>query len=172
MAEKTIVNYEQLQGFVKKINTEGEAIAQVLGKLREKVHHMHNEWIGAGSDAFFDEMEMEILPAVQRLSEALLFTGKTLVDITKIYGHAEDDSKNLFKGDFQNANQGAADFGAGRFGEIGGALGGIGSGGGTGGPDLNTTDFGAGQFSETGAGGAGGSGEPNLGTNGLWSKSI
>ena len=169
MAEKTIVNYEQLQAIVKKFNTEGEEIAKVLGKLREKVHHMQTEWIGAGSDAFFDEMEMEILPAVQRLSEAMLFSGKTLVDITKIFNNSEEESKNIFKGDFQNVNLGATDFGAGQFGNLGGALGGSAAGASGSEPNLGSTDFGAGQFA--GAGGpsdpnsptSGGSGGPNLG---------
>ncbi|MHB8133108.1 MAG: WXG100 family type VII secretion target [Anaerolineaceae bacterium] len=169
MAEKTIVNYEQLQAIVKKFNNEGEEIAKILGKLRERVHHMQSEWIGAGSDSFFDEMEMEILPAVQRLSEALLFSGKTLIDITKIFNNSEEESKNIFKSDFQNVNLGATDFGAGQFGNLGGVLGGSAAGTSGSEPNLGSTDFGAGQFA--GAGGTSdtnsptteGSGGPNLG---------
>ena len=135
MTETTIVNYEQILVIIKKFQTEGESIAQLLTKLRRAVHQLKGEWIGEGSDAFYDEMEMMVLPSLHRLSEALLFSAGAAQDITKLYHNAEEESSRLFKGDLEST-----DFGAGEFAGIGaGGLGGAG-----GGPALGDTDFGAG----------------------------
>ncbi|OJX45869.1 MAG: hypothetical protein BGO78_11235 [Chloroflexi bacterium 44-23] len=163
MAEKTIVNYELLEAISKKFNNESEMIAQLTAKLRQKVFHMQKEWIGLGSDSFFDEMEMEILPSMKRLSDALLFTNKTVVDVAKIYHDGEEQSRNLFKGNFEQVNLGSTDFGASQFNNLGAAGGGAGAG-----PDLSQTDFGASQFEGAAAGGSGAgtadSGQVDLGT--------
>lgn len=146
MAETTIVNYEQILVLIKKFQTEGESIAQLVAKLRQAVHHLKGEWIGDAADTFFDEMEMIVLPSLHRLSEALLFTATTTQDITKIYHSAEDEGSRIFKGDLSST-----DFGAGAFAGIGGS----GAAGGIGGPGLGETDFGAGEFGSVGAGGGG-----------------
>ena len=157
MAEKTIVNYEQMQAFVKKFESEGEALAQWTGKLRQAVHHLQSEWIGAGSESFFDEMETLVLPAMQRLSEAILFTANTTTGINKIYHQAEDEGSRLFGDNLGDVQLGATDFGTGQFGDLGNS-------GAASGVDLGSTDFGAGQFGEGFGQPAGGGGGIDPGT--------
>ncbi len=137
MAENTVINYKQLQGIAKKMEAEGEAIGEILANLRQLVHDLQKDWIGTGSDAFFNEMETIVLPSMQRLSEALHFSAETTGVILKIYHGAEEDASAPFKGDLDNVNLGSTDFGAGQFGNLG-----------IGAPvvNLGTTDFGASQF--------------------------
>lgn len=68
MADKTIIDYEHLQAIVQKMDAEGEVIAEILIRLRQDVHDMEREWIGAGANAFFDDMEMMVFPSMKRLT--------------------------------------------------------------------------------------------------------
>ena len=116
MAEKTIIDYEQLQAIVQKMDAEGEAIAEILAGLRQLVHNMEREWIGAGANAFFDEMEMMVFPSMKRLSETLYFSSETARKIIGIYHNAESEAAAKFKG-----NSGSMNFGASQFGEHSGS---------------------------------------------------
>ncbi len=118
MAENTIINYEQLQAIAKKMEAEAEAIAGILATLRQLVHDLEKEWIGTGSDAFFDEMETIVLPSMQRLCEALHFSAETSRAILKIYHGAEEDASAPFKGDLDSVNLRSTDFGEGQFGNV------------------------------------------------------
>ena len=117
MADKTIVNYDELLNIQKKFGNEGEVISQLTAKLRQSVHNMQTEWIGAGSDAFFDEMEQKLIPSMQNLQEALLFSSKTVASISKIYRTAEEQCANHMKR--IGGEGGEGDFGSGQFGDIG-----------------------------------------------------
>ena len=152
------LNYDQLVAIAKKFKDEGEDIAQLHSTTRQRVRDLHKEWIGEGADKFFDEMETELLPAVQRLSQALFLSQDMTHEIMKIIQEADEETAGYFKnqlsgddfgaslfGSALNGLQGGAstpeDFGAGKFGE---ALGSPPGGGGSAAPD----DFGAGKFGE------------------------
>jgi len=152
------LNYDQLVSITKKFKDEGEDIAQLHSTTRQRVRDLHKEWIGDAADKFFDEMETELLPAVQRLSQALFLSQDMTNEIMKIIQDADEETvgyfKNQLSGDdfgaglfgaalqgLQGGSPGADDFGAGKFGE---ALGSPPSDGGSSTPD----DFGAGKFGE------------------------
>jgi WXG100 family type VII secretion target len=153
------LHYDQLVSIAKKFKDEGEDIAQLHSITRQRVRDLHKEWIGDAADKFFDEMETELLPAVQRLAQALFLTQDVTGDIMKIIQDADEETAGYFRNqlsgdDFgaslfgsalnglQGGSQGADDFGAGTFGEAlaGSPVGGDGSSA----PD----DFGAGTFEE------------------------
>ena len=115
MADKTILDFQNLDSLEKKFQNEGEELADVTSRLRQAVHNLHKDWIGQGADSFFDEMEMLVLPAMKRLFEAMFFSSGVVKDIKKIYRDAEDQSSHIFKQDFNNVNLGSTDFGAGLF---------------------------------------------------------
>ncbi len=158
MADKTIVDYEQLREFAKKFANEGEILAQLTSQIRQSVHNLKGEWIGAGSDAFFDEMETELLPALKRLHEAMTFSGATVNNISKIYRTAEEEGSNFVKNyDGSARGLGSFDFGASEFGNPGG-IGGV-----AGGVGLGEADFGASDFDNLSGVGTPGGTEPGIG---------
>lgn len=155
------VNYDELNAIAKKFKDEGEDAFKLHSATRQRVRDLHKEWIGEAAEKFFDEMENELLPALQRLSKALHFSQDVVSAIMKIVYEADEDTANFFRGDFSGDDFGAGafqgalggvpggqgtldDFGAGKFDD---ALGGFSTGdiaGGSSGPD----DFGAGKFEE------------------------
>jgi WXG100 family type VII secretion target len=55
------------------------------------------DWVGRGATAFFDEMDREILPRVQRLEGALSAAGRLMRQISQVMKQAEDDAAALFR---------------------------------------------------------------------------
>ena len=98
MADKTEVNYEQMQTIAKKFQTEADAINQLLSQTKGRVDGLHGTgWIGRGSDQFFGEMEQSILPSVARLVQALQAASAAANNIMKIYRSAEEQGQSVFK---------------------------------------------------------------------------
>ena len=98
MAEKSEVNYEQLENIVKRLRTEADAVNQLLNQTKGRVDSLHgNGWIGRGSDQFFGEMEQRVLPAMGRLVAALHSAAGAADNIGKIYRNAEEQGQGIFK---------------------------------------------------------------------------
>lgn len=157
------LNYDELSTIAKVFKDEGEDVFNLHSATRQRVRDLYKEWVGEAAEKFFDEMENELLPALQRLSKALHFSQDVVCDIMKIVHEADEDTMNFFKGDlsgedfgagaFQGAlgnmpggQTGSDDFGAGKFGE---AVSGFSSGDLPGGGSSGSDDFGAGKFKET-----------------------
>ncbi|MCB2179499.1 WXG100 family type VII secretion target [bacterium] len=154
MAEKTIVNYDELQRFSKQFENEAESWAEMNSRTRQMLHELESEWIGAGSKKFFDEFENELMPALKRLHYALMFSSESLQDILKIFDEAENETANLFKDGSLESGEGleGEDFGSGAFGTI---LGGLRPDSRTPG-DLRDIDFGLDDVEVGGSGDTGG----------------
>lgn len=97
MADKTIVNYDDLFQFEKRFQQEGEEYAALLSKTRQMVHDLEKDWVGLGAEKFFNEFEGEMLPGLQRLQEGLLFAAETLANVRKIFDEAENESGQQFE---------------------------------------------------------------------------
>ncbi|PKO13950.1 MAG: hypothetical protein CVU39_16345 [Chloroflexi bacterium HGW-Chloroflexi-10] len=98
MAEKTELNYEQMQTMVKKFQSEADAINQLLNQTKSRAESLHGTgWVGRGSDQFFGEMEQLVIPAMGRLVQALHAAGGAADNIMKIYRNAEEQGQNIFK---------------------------------------------------------------------------
>ena len=98
MADKTEINGEQLQGLVKKFQSEADELNNLLSQTRNKVSTLHgNGWIGRGADEFNNEMESLLLPAVQRLVAALHAASNQVNAILKIYDDAQNQSQGFIK---------------------------------------------------------------------------
>src|SRR5512143_1694366 len=98
MSDKTEINYDQMQGIIKKLQGEAEAINQVLSQTKNRVEGLHgNGWIGRGSEQFFQEMEGLVLPAMGRLVGALQTAAGAAENIVSLYHQAEDEAQGLFK---------------------------------------------------------------------------
>jgi WXG100 family type VII secretion target len=105
MARRVQLRYDELRVMVKKFRDEGEDIAKLQVKTRDRVRDLHKDWEGDAAERFFKEMEGELLPALSRLSGALLFAQDTLQKIIKIIHDHDEDTKGFFRGDFTQVSQ-------------------------------------------------------------------
>jgi WXG100 family type VII secretion target len=128
------LNYELLASIAQQFKDEGEDMVKLHSGTRQRVQSLHKEWIGEAAEKFFEEMESELLPALQRLSQALFRSQDVTGEIMKIIQEADEETVGYFE------NQLAGDdFGAGMFGQ---ALEGLPGG------SPGSDDFGAGSFEE------------------------
>jgi WXG100 family type VII secretion target len=121
MADKTIVDYEQMQDIARKFYAEGDELTRLLLQTRQKVHETQADWIGRGADSFNDDMDNKILPALQRLCEALLYTNQITKAILAVYHQSEDEAAALFK-ELHGAGPLSAGLGVGQLGAIPGVI--------------------------------------------------
>lgn len=96
-AEVVSANYEMLEQVSSKFTQQGDAISQMLQNVRAKMDALQGQWIGKGSEAFFAEMADEILPACDRLQQALEEAGTTTKQMSEVLGNAEDEAANAFQ---------------------------------------------------------------------------
>ena len=97
MADKTEVNYEQLQQIMKMFSSEAEEINGLQKQTQSRVEDLHGgNWIGKGADKFFDEMQSEVLPALRRLAAGLQEAAQVTQRILDTYRQAEEETQGFF----------------------------------------------------------------------------
>lgn len=125
-------NYEDLDRIARIFGDSGDVIEQLDARLRSKLDQLRGGWQGTAADAFFDEMEAEVLPTVKRLGQALDDGNRTTHNIATVIRDAEEAAANVFRGGIGAAAGGigaaAGGVGAAAAG-VGAAAGGIGAAG-------------------------------------------
>lgn len=80
------------QGFAR----EATNTQRSLRKMKQSMDTLQGgDWIGKGANAFYKEMEGEVLPAVQRLQSALDQANQLTRQISSIMQEAEDDAARI-----------------------------------------------------------------------------
>jgi WXG100 family type VII secretion target len=70
----------------------------MLEKVRSSMSKLEDGgWIGRGSDAFFQEMNSEVLPASLRLQEVLDEASQVTRAIVQIVQQAEEEASSPFR---------------------------------------------------------------------------
>ncbi|MCG3212083.1 MAG: hypothetical protein FOGNACKC_05730 [Anaerolineae bacterium] len=131
MADIVQINHEVLETIAGKFTHESEDVANMVQAVQNAMNRLKSDWIGRGSDAFFKEMEGEILPALVRLVDALAQAGAVTKEINQMMQQADEEASSPFK-DSSQAGGGAGVFGGGGAGAFGGGGGAAGGGGGAG----------------------------------------
>jgi WXG100 family type VII secretion target len=114
MQTTTRVDYDELTLISKKIHDEGEDCAQLISSTRQKMAALRGEWEGEAADKFFEDMENQLLPAVRRLSQSLIFSRDVLAKIMQTIYEADQETGSFFK----DGVTGVDDFGVGMFEQI------------------------------------------------------
>lgn len=197
MSDIVQANYDLLGMIAGNFQAQSEANAQMLQSILAAMHRLESgDWIGRGSDAFFAEMKGEVLPAVQRLIQALSQAHQTTNEISQFLEQADEEAASGFRralADGADSDQGIGNrigrgegaLGFGRDAGRGNGEGGLGSGSGVGsgegrvgvrnGPgngggsigDIGTTFPGNGFGNRMGGGGFGGGYGGGFGESGL-----
>lgn len=173
------VDYDQMDKASRVFSTESENVKRTIDNLKGVIETLEGgDWIGKGAEAFYQEWNSLVLPALKRLMEALAMAGRVTIEIKGIFEQAEEETSGVFSQFLASiGDAGAADFraaGAIAMGEIGGSVaagggGGGGGGGGTGGAEGKAPASGGGGG---GAGGGAGGGGGGGGGGGSWDGEI
>ena len=92
MADIIRVDYEVLKQIADRFGQHSEAVAGMLAAVRGAMDPLEGGgWVGRGSDALFAEMNSDILPAVQRLIDALEQARAVSNQIQDLMQQADED---------------------------------------------------------------------------------
>lgn len=98
MADEIRADYDRLEQVANQFANQSQAVGQMLQKVRGSMDPLEGGgWIGRGSDAFFAEMNDEVLPASQRLQEALDEASRVTKQIIQTVKQAEEEASSPFR---------------------------------------------------------------------------
>ena len=98
MADEIRVDYDQLRQVAAHFSARANSTQQTHQSLQRSMNRLQGAWDGRGSQAFFTEMTAEILPALQRLTEALRRAQAVTLQASRIFQAAEEDAARPFGG--------------------------------------------------------------------------
>jgi len=94
MAGKIQARYDDLTDVANRFSQEAAEIEQMTQQVQSAMGNLEGGgWIGQAADAFFAEMNDEVLPAVKRLSEALEEANSSTKQISDIISNAEQEAR-------------------------------------------------------------------------------
>lgn len=97
MADHVEVNYDELQAIANQMEARAGEVEQTLRRLHNQVDVLRGGgWIGQGATAFYQEMDGEVMPAVQRLVNALRQGRTTLQQVAQDFQNAEQESQGIW----------------------------------------------------------------------------
>jgi len=97
MADEIRADYTQLQQMATQFSRQATAINRMQQQMKHSLGGLQGNWIGHGSEAFFSEMRDKVLPATQRLADALRAAQKVTLQISQVLRAAEEDAARPFR---------------------------------------------------------------------------
>lgn len=98
MAEKIEVNYDQMEQVAGRFANQSQAVQETHQKVHNSMSKLENGgWEGRGSNAFFAEMNGEVLPALHRLQSAIEEANRITKQIVQTMHNAEDEAASPFR---------------------------------------------------------------------------
>jgi WXG100 family type VII secretion target len=97
MADEVRADYDQLEQVASRFANQSQEVQQALQQVRNSMNKLQDDWIGRGSEAFFSEMEGEVLPATNRLQQALDEASRVTKEVVQIMQQAEEEASSPFK---------------------------------------------------------------------------
>lgn len=89
--------YDQLDEVASNFQNQSQSMSEMLSAIKSSMDELRPNWIGRGSTAFFQEMESEMLPAAQRLIEALNEGNAVTREISQTMKQAEEEASSPFR---------------------------------------------------------------------------
>jgi len=91
-------DYESLEQLASQFANQAQAVQQMLQNVKGAMDPLEGGgWIGRGSDAFFSEMNSEVLPATTRLQQALDEASRVTKQIVETVKQAEEEASSPFR---------------------------------------------------------------------------
>jgi WXG100 family type VII secretion target len=97
MAEHVEVNYDTLAAIKNSFDQQAQEIQQMTQKMESQIEGLRaGSWIGQGADAFYDEMDNEVMPALLRCKNAMYEGAMVVSEIIEEFKNAEEETKNVW----------------------------------------------------------------------------
>lgn len=91
-------DYDSLAQIAKQFERQAADADRTHRRVRHQMETLQNgDWLGKGAQAFYREMDDEILPSLQRLSAAMRSADQVTRKIGQIMKQAEEDAAGLFR---------------------------------------------------------------------------
>lgn len=98
MTDVIQADYEKLGQVASRFASQAQATREMTRKVRAAMQKLEQGgWIGRGADAFFREMNSEILPALKRMETALQTGSQVSKEIAQKMRSAEEEACAPFK---------------------------------------------------------------------------
>lgn len=97
MADIVQANYEMLETVSSKFTAQADSAQQMAQDVRACMDSLQGQWIGKGSDAFFNEMGDLVLPGCDRLIQALQEASNRVKQISELMKNAEQEASGGFR---------------------------------------------------------------------------
>ena len=88
--------YDRMEEIAKIFQAQADVAQQMYDQIQTTMNDLQPDWIGKGSDAFFQEMESVVNPALQRLVQALEEGGSVVARINQTIENAEQEAQSQF----------------------------------------------------------------------------
>lgn len=96
-SDRLEVNYESLERVATVFQNHSESTQQSMDSITQMMETLRSGWIGEAADAFFQEMEDEVLPTMRRLVGAIEEASQTTKRISSTMEDAEEQAGNCFR---------------------------------------------------------------------------
>lgn len=96
-ANKVQVDFDELLVIKDRFARASDTVNTMLSNITRRMDVLENTWSGRGRDAFFNEMQSDVLPAINRLINAL---NQASAEIQRTADHArqaEEGAANYFR---------------------------------------------------------------------------
>lgn len=91
-------HYDELRTIQQTFNQQADAVARMNQNLKSRTETLKSgDWIGKGATAFYQEMDGQLLPAVQRLQRAMTEAARITAQIAQLMKQAEDEASGCFR---------------------------------------------------------------------------
>jgi WXG100 family type VII secretion target len=98
MTDEIRADYDRLEQLANQFANQAQAIQQTLQNVRGSMDPLEGGgWVGRGSDSFFQEMQSEVLPANERLQQALEEANRITKQIIQTVKQAEEEAGSPFR---------------------------------------------------------------------------
>lgn len=97
MSDEIKADYDQLEQVATGFTNEAQAIEEMFQSVRGGMDNLQGAWVGRGSDAFFAEMQDEVIPALNRLRDALNDAGQVTKEISQTMEQADEEASSPFR---------------------------------------------------------------------------
>lgn len=91
-------HYDELRTIASTLRSNADSINGTNQKLKSAMSTLQGgDWIGKGATAFYNEMNGQVMPAMQRLRNALSEAARVTQEMSQIIKQAESDASGCFR---------------------------------------------------------------------------
>lgn len=97
MSDTISIEYEQMNQICTRFSEESARVRKVMNELERQIQVLkQGGWIADAADAYYQEMDSDVLPGVNRLVQALELAADATNQISTTMKNAEQEAQSFF----------------------------------------------------------------------------